>query len=223
MFLRIGKKVYETELEYLGDGEIKIDVPEGVKISDLKFIEVLQEMPTKDNQSPQVIGEYGDFTNIVESISDKTFILSCRVIEEVEQALDEAKEAKIAEISNATHVAIVSGIEIEVLGEKKHFSFGTDDQLNVFALTIRAQTETHLPYHADGEPCTMYPSTEILKVMSAFEQHKTWHVTYGNALKVWVNTMQTKEEVQSVQYGVEIPQEHQSQVLQYLLVQERRL
>jgi hypothetical protein len=50
-------------------------------------------------------------------------------------------------------------------------------------------------------------------------QFITYHVTYFRDLRIYIRSLQTKEEVQSVTYGMAIPVEYQSEVLKDFLVQ----
>ena len=52
--------------------------------------------------------------------------------------------------------------------------------------------------------------------MDSVTAHKTFHVTYFNSLKVYINAMDNITDISAVQYGVEIPEEHQSDILKDL-------
>lgn len=49
--------------------------------------------------------------------------------------------------------------------------------------------------------------------------HVSYHVTYGNSLKTWVNNVKTEEEMQEIYYGVDVPVQYQSEVLKQYLTQ----
>lgn len=84
------------------------------------------------------------------------------------------------------------------------------------SLSIMAQTEELIPYHADGEECIFYTAEEINTIVSAANTHKIYHTTYYNALKRYVNSLNTIEDVLAVEYGIEIPEEYQTEVLKTL-------
>ena len=79
-----------------------------------------------------------------------------------------------------------------------------------------AAGETSIPYHADGELCRYYSIEDIKKVMDAATAYTTFHVTYFNSLKVYINAMENMTDIASVQYGMDIPIEYQSDILKAL-------
>lgn len=49
-------------------------------------------------------------------------------------------------------------------------------------------------------------------------QHVSYHTTYCNALNMWVAGCETADELQQIYYGVDVPEQYQSEVLKaYLL------
>ena len=50
-------------------------------------------------------------------------------------------------------------------------------------------------------------------ITSAAMAYVTWHVTYFRDLRIYIRALQTKEEVESITYGIEIPEEYQSEPL----------
>jgi len=68
---------------------------------------------------------------------------------------------KIAEMSAACRHAIEEGIDLDIHGETRHFSLTTQDQLNLMSLSVMAQTQDIIPYHADGEVCVFFTAEEI--------------------------------------------------------------
>ena len=76
-----------------------------------------------------------------------------------------------------------------------------------------------LPWHSDGELCVFFPAEDILRIYTELEKLQTYHTTYFNSLKYYIGSMNTIEEVNQVWYGMNIPEEYQSEVLKYLLEQ----
>ena len=98
-----------------------------------------------------------------------------------------------------------------------HFSLTTQDQLNLITLqSMIASGETAIPYHADGELCRYYTVEDISTVMDAATAHKTFHVTYFNSLKAYINSMDSIVDISKIEYGDEIPDEYQSDILKSL-------
>ena len=79
-----------------------------------------------------------------------------------------------------------------------------------------AQTQTLIPYHADGEECVFYTNEEINEIVETATAFKIYHTTYYNALKTYINALETIEEIAAITYGVQIPDEYKSDVLKVL-------
>lgn len=129
--------------------------------------------------------------------------------------VDYVQKAKIAEMNVACNMAIENGIDVMLNdGVVRHFSLTTQDQLNLITLqSMIAAGETQVPYHADGELCRYYSVEDITVVMDAATAHKTFHVTYFNSLKVYVNALNNISDISAIQYGTTIPDEYQSDIL----------
>jgi hypothetical protein len=84
------------------------------------------------------------------------------------------------------------------------------------SLGVMAQTETLIPYHADGEECDFYTVEEINEIIDTANAFKIYHTTYYNALKGYINSLETIEDIAAVTYGMEIPEEYQTNVLKAL-------
>lgn len=114
-------------------------------------------------------------------------------------AFTEAKASKIAEVTAACESAILSGVDIE----NAHYSYTMEDQNNILnSMQLAAQTGLAVPYHADGESCRLYEPNEIAAVYVAEMTNLTHHQTYFNQLRHMIDSLETIDEVQAVQYGV---------------------
>ena len=99
--------------------------------------------------------------------------------EDPDITLEFVRNSKLSEMSRACRETIESGIEIMIRGETKHFSLTTQDQLNLMSLSVMAQTQSLIPYHADGEETDFYTSEEINQIVEAANALKIQHTTYG--------------------------------------------
>ena len=119
--------------------------------------------------------------------------------EEAKQAAYEnALSAKLTEISAASKAAIVKGIDLN----DSHYSYETEDQNNISnAVTLANQTKLAVPYHADGESCRLYEPDEITSIYVLEETNLTHNVTYHNQLKLYIQTLTTKDEIEEIKYG----------------------
>lgn len=130
-----------------------------------------------------------------------------------EISLEYIKSAKLTEMSNTCHQLIEAGFDITLTdGQTHHFSLDTQDQLNLITLSAMADTQELVPYHADGEVCKFYTSAEIKQIIAAATQFKIYHTTYYNALKQYINSLNSIEAVSAITYGTELPEEYQSDV-----------
>lgn len=138
-----------------------------------------------------------------------------------ETTIDYVKSSKIATLSNTCNAVITHGIDVQLSdGNTYHFSLTTQDQLNLITLsTLIAAGQTEIPYHADGELCRYYSVEDITIITETATAHKTYHVTYFNSLKAWVNAMDSINDIAAVQYGATIPEEYQSDILKEMLLQ----
>ena len=143
------------------------------------------------------------------------------IIEPTEDPIDVAsvefiRSSKINEMSRACRATIEGGFDLAIRGKIKHFSLTTQDQINLMNLGTMAQTQSLIPYHADGEQCEFYTSEEINQIIKMYTNFKAYHTTYYNALKTYVNTLETIEEIAAITYGIEIPDAYKSDVLKVL-------
>lgn len=140
---------------------------------------------------------------------------------DTEITVEYVKGVKIAEMNNTCNQTITNGFDVMLSdGETYHFSLTTQDQLNLITLSsMVASGETQIPYHADGELCKFYSAEDINTIITMATQFKTFQVSYFNALKAYIETMDDIETISGVTYGIDIPVEHQSEVLKVLIAQ----
>ncbi len=136
--------------------------------------------------------------------------------EEPDITVEFVRNAKLNEMSVACRHTIEAGFNLEIRGETRHFSLTTQDQLNLMNLNIMVQTETLIPYHADGEEITFYTVEEIQQIISAANTFKNYQLAYHNALKSYINDLDTIEAIAAIEYGTPIPDEYKSDVLMVL-------
>lgn len=133
--------------------------------------------------------------------------------------LDYLKTQKIKEMSFNCNQAIVGGFDVELTDKKiHHFSLTVQDQLNLITLSsLAASGKENIPYHADGELCEFFSANDIMIIINAATELKTFHTTYYNSLKIYIQSLTSKEDVSKITYGVNIPDEYKSDVLVALL------
>ena len=133
--------------------------------------------------------------------------------------LDYLKTQKIKEMSYYCNQAIVNGFDVELSdGRTHHFSLTVQDQLNLITLSsLAASGVDNIPYHADGELCEFFSVNDIQTIVKAATELKTYHTTYYNSLKLFIQSLVDRDDVVNVIYGANIPDEYKSDVLIALL------
>jgi hypothetical protein len=118
--------------------------------------------------------------------------------------LAEVKQYKINEIGNANTQAIHNGFSAELSVGTKHFALTLEDQVNIMGLQILSQINNGnpIPYHADGEPCTLYTTEDVTLIITGALKHKLYCTTYCNLLNTYIRDYcKTKSQVLEVSYG----------------------
>lgn len=133
--------------------------------------------------------------------------------------LEYLKTQKIKEMSHICNQTITNGFDITLSdGKEHHFSLTTQDQLNLITLSAMVTAgETTIPYHADGELCKNFSINDMENVIHTATVFKTYHTTYYNSLKEFIESIQDRNEVSNIYYGITIPNEYQSEILKELL------
>ena len=133
--------------------------------------------------------------------------------------IENVKRARINALSQQCETTIFNGIDVTLSdGITHHFSLSIEDQLNLITLSsmISSGYET-IPYHADGAPCVFYSAEDMSLIIDTATDFKTFHTTYFNSLKTYVEAVDTVAELDTIYYGAAIPTQYQSDVLKKLL------
>ena len=133
--------------------------------------------------------------------------------------LDFVKSRKLEEMRQTCSKAIESGIDVRMDdGSTQHFALTLTDQMMINSLAAKAKQGTELlPWHADGEPSRFYTAVEMIRICEGMDRFVTYHQAYFNSLKTYINSISEIEAVGRVIYGMEIPEEYQSEVMQSIL------
>ena len=117
--------------------------------------------------------------------------------------LEEVKQNKILDFSIICNCSIISGVSLEINGEVEHFSYTDEDQRNIkeiFDLAI--QTKIPMYYHANGKSCKLYSVEQIINLYSTASMNKMHHQTYFNQMKMYIMSLEDKETVEMLEYGI---------------------
>lgn len=157
-----------------------------------------------------------------EEIMDEASEVEPDPVEEI--TIEYAKDQKIKEMSKACNQTIEKGIDVTLSDDQSHhFSLTTQDQLNLISLqTMIISGQTSIPYHADNEPCRFFSSDELKIVLTAAMNYITYHESYFNSLKTYINSFEDVESISKIEYGIEIPEEYQTDVLHQLIASKEQ-
>ena len=139
--------------------------------------------------------------------------------------LEELQAAKKQEVNAACNKTIVEGFDVALSDGTHHFTMKEEDQIAFLTcLALISKGETAIPWHPNGsstQPCVFYSTDDMQKITDAAYEHRTFHTTYCNSLKIWVEATETAEELQEIYYGADVPETYQSDVLKaYLKAKE---
>lgn len=134
-------------------------------------------------------------------------------------ALTLAKEKTIAAMSQICNATIRAGFSVELSdGERHHFSLEMTDQLMISRLAAKvAAGASTVAWHADGEDCQFFFAADIERINAMMESLIDYHTVYFNSLRRWIRSVETMEELSTINYGDSIPAEFQSEVLHWIL------
>ena len=128
----------------------------------------------------------------------------------IEPTLDEVKADKLKEISDICEETIYKGIDVTLSdGTVKHFSLKTEDQINLNGLLSQInlgniKPENGVPYHADGEMCSLFSVADFTLVANMAMAFILQQTTYCNHLMAYVKSLDDVSAVQGVIYGQEL-------------------
>ena len=128
----------------------------------------------------------------------------------IEPALEEVKGDKIKEISDTCKETIFKGINVTLSdGSVRHFSLKTEDQINLNGLLGQInlgniKPENGVPYHADGEMCTLFSVVDFTLIANTAMSFILRQTTYCNHLMSYVKSLDNVSDVRTVVYGREL-------------------
>ena len=177
-----------------------------------------------------VYGNYTSYTTVYREMEDGSIILSNDGSvyvppsppepsepepEPEPPTLEEVRAQKLQEMGDACRQIIYAGVDVVLPGNTiEHFSLKEEDQINLFGKQAQLVSGAEkLEYHQDGHLCRYYTAEEMQAIITAAMRHVSYHTTYCNSLNMWIAGATTTEELNTIFYGADIPEEYQSQVL----------
>lgn len=209
------KTITSNIVEIKGDFPIQTD---GIQISRDKM--------------PDDIWDYSDYTTVYREIeggmqfsNDGSVYVEPQPTPDPEPyvpTLEEVRERKVTEINNAQQAIIAQGIDVTLTdGTTEHFTLTDHDQTSLMGLQAQVVQGVELiPWHTSdqSEHCKFYSNADMALITTAAMSCVTWHVTYFRDLRIYIRSLQTKEEIETVVYGMNIPEEYQSEPLKVMIM-----
>ena len=144
--------------------------------------------------------------------------------EPIEPTLEEVKESKVGEMNETQQKVIAAGVDVTLAdGTTEHFALEEHDQTSLVGLQSQvAAGEENIPWHTsnEAEHCKFYSNADMEKIMTTAMSYVTWHVTYFRDLRIYIRSLESKEDVEKVTYGIDIPEAYQSEPLKAMLAQK---
>lgn len=136
--------------------------------------------------------------------------------------LDEVREQKVVEMNNIQQTIIQEGVDVQLSdGTVEHFALDNHDEISIIGqqLSILLFGDNELPWHVDDETihCRFYSDEDMKIIGRTCNLFVTWHVTYFRDLRIYIRSLKTKEEVEAITYGIEIPEEFRSDPLKKMM------
>lgn len=133
------------------------------------------------------------------------------------ETLAEVKARKIMEMNTVQQAAIQEGVNVILTdGSVEHFTLTEYDQTSLMGLQAKAMSGMEkIPWHTSdqSEHCKYYSKEDMLLITEAAMGSVTYHVTYYRDLRIYINSLEDRESVEAVTYGMVIPEEYRSEVL----------
>lgn len=141
-----------------------------------------------------------------------------------EDSLPVVRAAKLKEISEACNSMIIAGIDLELTEGIVHFNLSIEDQSNIANLfRVVELGGTEFPYQSDGGVCRIYTAAEIAQIYVAAQTMITSQTTYHNELKMYVQSLETAEDIAAVQYGMTLPDPYLTEMNEKLTVAQAQM
>lgn len=180
----------------------------------------------KDNG--KVFGKYEDFTTIYQTLengyilsNDGSVYVEPEPVPEEVVSFEEMIEQKVEEMNTVQQLVIANGVNIALTdGTTEHFTLSDHDQTSLMALQTQVEAGTEsIPWHTSDETehCKFYSNADMALIITAALNYVVYHVTYFRDLRIYIRSLTTEEELNAVVYGMEIPEEFQSEPLKAML------
>ena len=146
---------------------------------------------------------------------NKTYVAKFNYNEPIENV----RERKISEMNTVQQSMIANGFDIVIDGKLKHFTLTDHDQTSMLGLMGQVQMGIEqIPWHTSDhdEHCEYFTNEQMKSIIEKATGFLTYHITYFRDLRIYINNLSSKEEIEAVEYGIQIPNKYKSDVLKDL-------
>lgn len=135
--------------------------------------------------------------------------------------LEEVKTAKKQEIETAYQTIKAAGVDVEISTGTEHFPLTSEDVTFLMGkqFEIMSGTNEKISYQDSENHCKFYSLEDMQIIIQQALLFVNYQTTYRNNLCEWVELCSTSEEVATIYYGADIPEEHQNEVFKSYLAQ----
>lgn len=195
------------------------------------YTELPNNFPNEINGEIKLYSDDGfllrtDFTNnyLQKIFKDGSLTLTNDIESTQSNSIEKALSKKLSEISNACNSAIITGVDVNINDQSIHFNLSLEDQANISNLfRVVELGGTEFPYQADGGVCSVYTAAQIATIYTTAQSHITYHLTYHNALKQYVQSLEDISTVQAIQYGMVLPEPYLTEMTEKLSVAQSQM
>ncbi|MCM1236872.1 MAG: acyl carrier protein [Ruminococcus flavefaciens] len=135
--------------------------------------------------------------------------------------LEEVKETKRQEIRMAYQSVKAAGVDVELSVGREHFPLSDEEVSFLYGKQIELSTGNNEPvaYQDSSNRCKFYSKDDMQIIINEAFKFVSYQTTYRNSLWEWIDECQTKEEVEAIFYGCDIPEQYQNDVFKSYLKQ----
>lgn len=134
-----------------------------------------------------------------------------------EQPLETAINNKISQLDKACTETIYSGSDMQLSdGNVYHFTLDMQDQANLTGVALQLGAGvSQVSWHTSDitQPCLFYSSADAQTIINTLTMYKSYHITYFRDLRRYVLSLTSIEDINSIEYGYELPEVAKSDVL----------
>lgn len=172
----------------------------------------------------EYVASKNEFVDIIEVVLNKTDLIEQvnrldatinPVIDVESMSVIDYKNYVLSNVSADCQADIFKGDNVEISSGTKLFTFTLEDQNNLTnAMSVITQSpdiET-FPFHASGEECTMFPVSDIVTIYLTLQMRLTKLTTYCNMLNMYIRSLNDKDELAKITYGMDLPEEYQTKM-----------